>query len=371
MSRPLTVSMTPAFLFEGDWLLRAQLRCLSEQVAKDFDVVIIDHHYSKRAGYMPELAIHYKLNITHIPYKPNTFVAKKLDCSIFNAPYCYSESPRIVRYSCWRFVRPDFTKICLESPTNVDFRFHSVHPTSPVNTHPDTDHNTDIWNKMSDVVNWDKIPEHAKIAGATWGKDSDIDAPVELFPTNCYGNYMVFRDQWLDINGCEEAFTNTAHYEDMDFCIRARNKGMVCSRKAHKLYRLHHWYGNHSGRANIPPDHQFKHNCPACEQACQTLEPTRFDIKNRAAKGEIDLLDEHGVWVCKTCLLCGPVYHADCGEHLTGHVAKKKIIKSNIIPKYKLGRNLRILAERMGGNSLQDKVFIYNDSWSNDRYYAP
>jgi hypothetical protein len=365
--KSLTVSMTPAFYYEGDWLLRAQLRCLSEQVAKDFTVLLIDPHFSKRNGYMDELRQHYKLDIVHVPYTPNQNIAKRLDCAVFNAAYCYSESPRIVRYSCWRFVTPDFTKCCLESKGNVDFYFHSCHPKSA--PHAETNHDTTIWNFGSDRVDWNAIPKVAGRPGATWGVESDKDSPSTLFPVNGYGNYMVMREQWLGVNGCNEAQCNTAHYEDMEFCIRARNAKLQCERKAHKLYRLHHWYGSFSGRANLKPDHDFKKNCGACEKASQTLEPNRFDWPRRAAAGEIELFERDRAWVCKACFLCGPMYSKDPSEHLTA-ISRRGITQAPIIPKYKIGRNIRILTADMDGKSLADKIEIYNRSWTDRRYYA-
>src|SRR5689334_11073649 len=156
MIYPLAVSMTPAFFFEGDWLLRAQLKCLSEQTFKGCDVLLVDRHYQKRKGYIPELASRYKLNVVHVPYMPNPHIAKFLDCAVFNAAYCYSESPRIVRYSCWRFVRPDFTKACIDAKSNVDFRFHSISPPNfeGRNDNSETNHPRQIWDMKSDDVNW-------------------------------------------------------------------------------------------------------------------------------------------------------------------------------------------------------------------------
>lgn len=366
---PLTVSMTPSFCYEGDWLLRAQLKCLSEQTFKDFSVMLIDAHFSKRRSYMPELAEKYGLRIEHIPYDPNPHVAKRLDCSIFNAAYCYSESPRIVRYSCWRFVKTNFTKVCVESPTNVDFYFHSCSPKTKAGTHPETGHDMEIFDLASDNVNWDRVPKKAGDPGATWTKDSDIDAAATVFPTSCFGNYCVSRKDWLSVNGCEEAVTAACHYEDMDFTMRAKNKGLLCSRKAHALIRLHHQYGNHAQRANIPPDQPFKALCASCEQAWMTLEPQRFDIRERDKRGEIVLLPDHCAWVCKTCFLCGPIYHSDPAQHLTDHVSKKKITQSNIIPQFKLGRNLVVLTSDMDGKSLPEKWKIFNNSWGNERYY--
>ncbi len=365
----LTVGMTPTFLFPGDWLLRAQLRCLSQQVDKDFDVYLIDSHYSSRVDLVPRYADEYGLDVVHVPYRPNTRVAKRLDCAVFNAPYLYSESPRIVRLSCWRFVRPDFTKVCAESPTNVDFYFHNCKPKRPEDAHPETDHSLSIWNTKSDVVNWDQIPRCGD-AGAAWTSDSEQDAEAELMPLNCFGNYMIFRDTWLQLNGCDEVFTNTEHWEDQDFCARARNLGVQCSRVSHKMYRLHHKYGLHAGRSNVPPDYEFKKPCVRCDRADKVKTPNRYDTRARASRGEVDLFERHKIWVCKTCFLAGPDWRVEVSEAST-NAASKGIVKAPILPEYRIGRNLLVLAADMEGKPLREKIEIYNDSWDNERYYVP
>ena len=367
MTYPLTVSMTPAFYSPGDWLLKAQLRCLSEQTNKDFDVYVIDPHYSKRVNLIPELAVHYRLALVHIPYKPNVHIAKRLDCAVFNAAYCYSESPRIVRYSCWRFVRPDFTDICLTESTNVDFYYHDCSPPTRNTAHPETNHNTDIWNFGSDEVHWNMVPESGQ-PGASWGPDRR--QPAQFMPPNCYGNYMIFRDQWLRINGCNEVFTNNEHYEDVEFCIRARNARMQCSRVPSQMYRLQHRYGSYSGRANAPPDWSFKSPCRECQAAHQVESPNRYDLKNRLAKGQIEILPDQKAWICKTCFLSGSEWYSDPGEH-TSFVARSRLIRATILPKYKIGRNLRILTEDMDGKRLVEKIAIFNDSWDDPKYYQP
>lgn len=365
MWKELTVAMTPAFLMEGDWLFKAQLKCLSEQEHKDFTVLVVDAHYNTRVKYMDELAAHYKLQIVHVPYMPNPYIAKKLDCAVFNAPYCYSESPRIVRYSCWRFVTPDWTKLCVESKTNCDFYFHSCESPTFDRYNENTGHDNGIWDGKSDVVNWNNVPRVGQ-KGCTWTHHSEVDALESLFPKNAYGNYMVFRDQWLSINGTDEVFTNAMHYEDMDFTLRARNAGMTCERKALKLFRLHHQYGSHAGRANIIPDYSFKKPCPTCQVASSVIEPNRYDLKNR--KGEIEIFDEHKVWVCKTCYLSGAVYHEGCHEH-TDWIESSGRTQATILPKYKIGRNLSILTSDMDGQTLERKHEIFLDSYTNERYY--
>ena len=364
----LTVGMTPSFFFEGDWLLRAQLKTLSEQEDKDFDVYLIDSHYTKRKSLVPEYSQIYGLNIVHVPYTPNLHVAKRLDCAIFNAPYMFSESPKIVRLSCWRFVRPNFTRICNEAPCSTDFYFHNCSPKSPEDTHPQTNHSVSIWDMHSDRVHWDEIPKLDQ-PGCHWSWHSERDEPPQMMPANCYGNYMVPRSTWLKLNGCNEVFTNNEHWEDQDFCLRARNMGVQCQRKSHVMYRLHHYYGGYAGRSNIPTDFEFKKPCESCNLAQQVPKPNRYDIKKRLAKGEIEVFEREKIWVCKTCHLASAAFHDDEGEATT-NITKQGFVKSTIMPKYKLGRNLSILAADMDGKSLSEKVEIYKDSWTNGRYYA-
>lgn len=368
MPFPLTLGMTVGFRYHGDWLLRAQLRCLSEQTFKDFDVLLCDPHYLKRKDSISELAQHYKLNIVHVPYTPNLLIAKRLDCAAFNAPYLFSESPRIVRYSCWRFVRPNFTEICASVPHCVDFYFHNFEPPTRDSMHPVTNHDARIWNMNSDVVNWDLIPKRAGEPGSSWTEHSDRYEPVMAFPLAAYGNYMVPREDWLNLNGCDEAIFSSEHWEDQDFCLRANLAGLKCERRAHVMYRAHHLYGSHSGRANEVPDFgEFKKICDQCEAVEYTPKPNRRELKKRIANGE--LWTDGRVWVCKKCLYCGPVFHADEGEY-PALIRKNKITKSNVISEFKIGRCLRTLASDMDGKSLQEKVEIFTGSYTNEKYYS-
>ena len=94
------------------------------------------------------------------------------------------------------------------------------------------------------------------------------------------------------------------------------------------------------------------------------LEPNRFDLRARESRGEIDVRD--GVWVCKNCLLCGPYYHNDPGEHLHTHDR----IRALVLPEHKIGRNLNALVSDMDGKRIEEKVEIFARSWEDSRYYT-
>lgn len=127
-------------------------------------------------------------------------------------------------------------------------------------------------------------------------------------------------------------------------------------------------YGKYSGRSNELPDFgEFKKICPKCEAVEYTQKPNRRELKRRIRAGEISLPNSH-VWVCNECFYCGPVFHEDEGEY-HAYLRREKVTRSNIIPAFKLGRNLRILAADMDGKSLQEKVDIFERSYHDERYY--
>ena len=218
---PLTIAMTPSFWDDNHMLLKTQLNCLSKQTVKDFAVYLVDPHYRKRKNIIPELAEKYKLKIIHIPYEPNIHIAKRLDCAIFNAAYCYSRSPRIVRYSCYRFVRNNFVEKIMSVPERVNIDFYSLNVGPCMIEEQNRKNDLSIiykkhkivWDFNSDEVNWDNIPNYPgmdihgnfigdeKLSLARWGPESQKETGIIPVPLNCYGNIMWWRENWLNVTG--------------------------------------------------------------------------------------------------------------------------------------------------------------------------
>lgn len=363
--KSLTVAMTPAFWDDNHYLLKMQLKTLSTQRDKDFDVFIIDPHYNKRKNIIPELAEYYKLDIKHIPYIPNTRIAKKLDCSIFNAAYCYSQSPRIVRFSCYRFVRDNFTELCnlAENMINVDFYTNNIRPDYNIESQVKRFH--DIWNFNGDEINWNLVPNDCNDELAAWTKESDIDTEIVPHPGSCWGNYMIWRDNWLSINGTDEVFSNTDHYEDIVFNARAKRAGFKTKRRKAVMYRLHHQHGAFSQRANKETDVPCKVMCDKCKKTTSVNEGRKL-VPHRIFDNELKYFPEDMIVVCNTCGLSSP--STDSTTYC--NFVKNNRIYATILPEVKIGRNLQILCEDMDKcGSLESKVEIFNDSWENPRYY--
>jgi hypothetical protein len=343
MTCPLAIGMTPAFYDAGHRLLRLQLQCLARQTCQDFEVWLIDPHFQKRQAVIPELAAHYGLRLVHVPYAPNRRIAKVLDCAIFNAVFCYAEAPRVVRYSCYRIARPTWVETMLSAPANanVDFYYHNLPPETSAH----------VWDQQSDTPNWQAVPAFPE-------RDT---GPVPV-PANCYGNICWRRDQWLAVNGTDEVFTNVAHYEDMQFDIRAQSAGQTVVRRANQLYRLAHSYGRFAHRANEPPDVSFREPCSRCRAL---LQAQRW-VEDGSAEGYTRLSDRQ-IKVCNACLLAGPLGPP---QEYCAFIRNHGITQATVVPEFRIGRNLRILVEAMDGRSLADKVTRFEQSWHDECYYT-
>lgn len=395
--RPLTVAMTPSFYDPDHMLLRTQLRCLSTQTCDDFGVILVDPHYRKRRLVVPELAEIYNLAITHVPYEPSTNVAKVLDCAIFNAAYCYSRSPRIVRYSCYRFVTPDFVEQLMTAPplVNADMYSFNVGPCMLEERERQAGNMVEhrkheiVWNFESDEVNWDAIPDRPgvdiqgnylgdpSLSLARWGPLSEIEMGVGPVPLNCYGNIMWWRENWLDLNGTEEVITNTAHWEDIDFDTRANLSGQQAVRIPRLMYRLYHQHGGFSQRSNVEVDVPCKSPCERCRNFRHYADrmndrELRYQMymERHSTFREIDLYEDSTVWVCKACGLSGPIWRGDESTY-TNYLRDTNKTRATILPDKKIGRNLRVLSEDMDRcDTVADKFEVYQRSWTDDRYYV-
>jgi hypothetical protein len=384
---PCSVSMTPSFWDNEQIFLRTQLKCLSEQTVKDFDVWLIDPHYNKRKDIIPELANRFKLDIKHIPYSPNTHIAKNVDCSIFNAGYCYSESPINIRYSCYRFVRNNFIESVLNSPKDVNIDFHMLCVGPCIyeysNNLPYEKHKT-VWNFDSEDVNWENIPTESGYdelnfprkdnlnSLGNWHRMSDVNTDIITVPMNLYGNIAWYRNQWLELNGTNEVITNFSHWEDLDFDCRAGNANQKVIRKTGLLYRLWHQYGKFSQRSNIEVDVPYVSPCNKCKDLSLGFSDEEYGkrLGIRITNNELEIFGDSLSWVCKDCKLSGPIYGSLGLGTYFDTLSKNKNIKAPVIKKYMIGRNLTILSEKMDREmTLSGKVDIFNSSWTDLKFY--
>ncbi|MAE81235.1 MAG: hypothetical protein CMB80_00760, partial [Flammeovirgaceae bacterium] len=388
---PVSVSMTPAFWDDDQLLLKSQLKCLSDQTVDYFDVWMFDSHYEKRKDIVPELADRYSLDIKHVPYIPAIHISKKHDCSIFNAAFVYSPSPMNVRLSCWRFVTPTFIETIMSAPrgVNVDFYFLNVGPDYGETTKGLVESNHKrVFDFDREEIDWSFIPERSaslpdgsKILElpnslGNWPEEFDTDSEIMDAHHGMCGNIAWNREQWIyDLNGTNEVITNASHWEDMDFGNRARLAGHRIIRRTRQMYRLHHMYGSYQHRSNVETDYPYIFNCSRCDWTYnEDFDKMALKLIERRDLGEIEFFEDCVAWVCKHCLLSGPIIK-DTGEHpivqYFNDVEEYNGARSPVIKKYKIGRNLPVLVEKIDKEiTLQGKFDVFNDSWENEYYYG-
>lgn len=414
----LTVTMTPAFFDSKHMLLRTQLNCLSKQTCKDFNVLLVDPHYKSRKRIIPELAEHYGIDILHMPYKPATHVSKTIDCAIFNTGMLMSNSDRNVRYSCYRFLRPNFVESIYSAPKNINMEFYSLNVGPDIYEQQMLDEewkkyedngiilnkqqkqevrvkiyqkHKEVWNFESDEVNWNKIPDqngNGIMSLKRWGnpgmpggmQDSDDLPPkgtdIVNVSTDFYGNIMWWRNNWLSINGVNEVLFNNLHWEDLEFSARAAVAGQKAMRRTHIMYRLFHFYGEYSQRSNKEVDYPLTKRCIKCNDI--------WDNKTRVGPGFKGLIDSYRVRInidatrivrdnlcyiyCNDCKCILP--DVDKEDDFISSIFNHKITKApiNVIG---MGRNLNILADDLDKlTSWDDKVNVFNESWNKKRYLS-
>jgi len=396
---PISISMTPSFYSDDDFILITQLKHLSRQTVKDFDVWLFDIHYRKRKNRIPELAEKLKLDIKHVPYLPQTNVAKRLDCAIFNTGYLFSKSKRNIRLSCYRYVRENFIERTLEIPEekNVDYYFHTLGPDVSERkelmeqglTFTEANYkckrHLDIFDYENFDINWDLIgkeglwdeeglviregfdnpPNSYQFWACSYDKDN-LDSQCK----GCFGNIGWNRDNFLAINGTNEVITNFIHFEDLDFTVRADLAGQRVARLSNLMYRVHHAYGSFSQRSNVNPDTPFMPLCPRCvNQVAEEFSNMQPILYHRVASNQFHVEFDDNVLICKTCKLVYPIVKKSYDE-IWHYYHNNNVTQAPILEKYKIGRNLRILAEDLDKQTtLQDKIDIFADSWYNERYY--
>lgn len=350
---PLTYAVTLADWTPQQDMLRMMLRCLGDQTCQDFDVILADHHYDARKSSVDELSKNYKFKIHHIPIIPAPHVAKHyIDCSVFNVGWILSDAERCIRYSEWRLCKPELTEILLKKPADlfVDLGYHDI---------PEDD----VWDRESGEINWSRVP--------TYKLENELHDTV---PSNCYANNTISREKWIQVNGFNEVDFNFFHWEDIDYCGRCQNSGFRAERIYNMMYRIRHGYGNLPNRSVRMPERLFKPICPKCDALINYIRYYVGSVTHRqwgdffkARGSHIEIIRRKGrVWlVCKECNFVLPYIGT---EDICNFVTKDKSYTKAPIGVSGSGRNMEILSADLAGKSMQDKLEIYKDSWTNERY---
>lgn len=351
---PLTYAVTLADWTPKQDMLRMMLKSLEDQTCKDFDVVLADHHYNARKDTVKELEAKCSFKIHHVPIIPAPHVAKHyIDCSVFNVGWLLSEAERCVRYSEWRFLNPKLTETILGEPKDsfLDFYFHNI-PETPK-----------LWDRDTGLISWDEVPEF-----------NDKVEEMEQIPLNCYANNTISREQWTKVNGFNEVDFNFFHWEDIDYNARCRNAGFVGKRIPNMVVRIDHPYGHEKNRANRPCEKPFKQPCESCEAMITYVRyhigtPTHLEwghlFKSRYSQVRSIKRNQREWVACNKCNFIIPIVNT---EDLSEYILKDPNYTKSPANISGSGRNLEPLVQDLKGKNLQQKLEIYEDSWTNERY---
>lgn len=370
--RELTVYLPTSYYTRDAWSLRLQFHCLAQQTVRDFDVVLLDPHYRKRWGTVRELADIYGLTVTHYPYECNQNVSKFHDWTMLNSAFAMIEAKRLLRMSCYRVFKPNMVELVLNTPAphNIDFGYCPIAANHRA-VRPDATVDFDLLPPKAARLH----PRHSRYVSGTDQQEVIGPMPPEgqteattLVTLQCFGNGAWWREQWLRVNGICEAFTAGTTCEDIEYDVRAAADGQtVTYRDDCPMYRLEHGKGPSLCYASpIPPDRALR---PPCEQ-CYQMARDRSHLTKRLSRGDFERFDDLGLIVCRDCHLADGNWLTS-GEDFYKVLARSGRTQAAILPQYNIGRNLRILASDMAGQSWSRKIELLEASWDHPRYYAP
>jgi len=351
---PLTFAVTLADWSENQDMLRMMLASLKRQTRKDFNVILVDHHYQARKGAVRELRGECDFEVLHMPHFPAPHVAKRyMDCSVFNAGWVMSEAERCVRFSEWRFLKSDFvaTLLAEKAEAFVDFYFHEI---------PE---GADVWDRERARIKWENV--------------GDYPEKFELFfrtPSNCFANNALSRELWLDVNGFNEVSFNFFHWEDIDYDARCGHAGYSGKRIPNQMFRIHHQYGSLQNRAKREMELPFKSLCARCEathskavnEIGAVSHPQWVECFSKR-EGGMGKVEQNGkTWM--VCEDCNFIFPALPDDDIVAYASEDKHYKRSPINVSGSGRNLRRLSDDLKGKRWEEKIEIFNASWTNPRY---
>ncbi len=373
--------MAPFYLINNDELLRSQLKNLSRQTERNFEVIMPDPHYSKRE-WLVDFVKNLKYNVIHFPYFSNIKTPKSFDYGIFNNAVLMSSTNKIVTFQDWRFCHPKLIKILkqvkefayegfewqvLYKDDHSGKSIHHKQSTIPISIN---EANTMYKDGIFPDIGWQGFRTHT-------------------FHNSCWGHYCINKNLWIEVNGIDEVATNTRHYADLDLNTRLQeyyfrnNKKIEIPMLKNVMTRMMHNRGEHFGGSNVPLDFQINTNHKNCcfintgsmndkqfveytvenihSGKYKKLYQTDYDV-DYVKNNNNNVMDKNHSTIGFQCTQCGVIGETPHWYEKSPHARVKSFIGIGD-GDIKLGRNLKKLLQKIQNCSFDNKVEILNNSW--------
>jgi hypothetical protein len=373
------VSYIMATFFYVDNLLESQLLNLNNQSNKNFEVIIIDPHFFKRD--ISELVNKLDYNVIHVPFYPNLKVPKCFDYSIFNNGFLLANTEKVVIFQDWRYIHQELTNLIIQ---NYNYEFIDLYWQMPGPYYYNIFNDNMMDMETGEYVGNSSIDEISSML--KYGNYFNLD--IEELPNRdvfqSWGHYCINKSLWIDVNGIDEVSTNTKHYADLDINRRLNNyyhnRKKEINIKVYKNVMMRVGHSKHGGGdefrggSHITLDYKYNKdhsNCDVCSS--KSLPGISHDdyynhvIEHIKNNNYYELYNNDDLIIgfqCKKCNLIGEVPH---WYDKIPNLRDKSLVGVGV-GDYKLGRNLKVIQDRIENKSLLEKVNILKDSWYDITY---
>lgn len=372
--------MAPFYLIGDDELLKSQLLNLNNQTDKSFEVIIPDPHYSKRK-WIKEFCEKLEYNLIHYKYETNFKIPRTFDYGIFNNASLISNSENLIMFQDWRFCHHELVERLKKTNYEfIGFNWQVLYTEeSPLSTH-----------HPKSTIEISTVESKILYENGIFPIINVEESLVNTFHNSCWGHYCISKKLWMEINGMDEVVTNTRHYADLDIntrlqeYFRRNNKIIEIPMLKNAMVRLMHNKGNFFGGSNVELDYKVNiEHTKCCFIGTSEMNDKKFThyVIDKIKNGEYSKLyeieysenfknnnkiesldDEYCIigFQCNKCKVIGETPHwyeksPNCRVDAMFDIGTDS---------FKIGKNIKSINNNLLGETIQKKIELVANYWS-------
>jgi hypothetical protein len=348
---------------------REQLDSLRNQTDQEFSILFVDPHRDpKRKELLGEFQRTSGIESFYFPYELDCH-PRKWDEAIMNLPYFLLEKGRVFRYQQFRVPSQNLIEFVNSTKENIGFirdievsgKIYPLEEDCSL-TINDQFSNPDFTGPRS----YSSVEYFKEKSCFVSEKQRSLP---QLSPSASYGDHVIEVEEYLLMNGVDEALTATIRVDDLDLNYRwgtAIGEGLVSTFILAEEFLV--YFGHDKRKPVINAEKSKRPPCPLCEEFSWISDQIGYRMATNIKGYEYLGYLNHFEWFkCKTCGIVIPRALAS-NQHIW-ETKTKKVIRASIgIEGY--GRDLRVLREDvLNAETYEKKIDLINNSWNNARYY--